>query len=72
MTIPRSGIYIRHTQPGDFPAIIELSKAVYPFPPYWNDTLLASHLEVFPEGQFVAADSARYAFLKILVTPAAR
>ncbi len=58
MTIPRSGIHIRHTQPGDFPAIIGLSKAVYPFPPYWTDRLLASHLEVFPEGQFVAVYSA--------------
>lgn len=58
MTHPRSGIHIRHTQPRDFPAIIELSKTVYSFSPHWNDTLLASHLKVFPEGQFVAVDSA--------------
>ncbi len=58
MTPPRSGIHIRHTQPGDFPAIIELSKAVYTFAPHWDDRLLASHLKVFPEGQFVAVDSA--------------
>jgi len=52
-----SSILTRHTQPEDFPAIIALSKAVYSFPPYWNETQLASHLKVFPEGQFVAIDS---------------
>lgn len=57
MTPPRSNILVRNTQPEDFPAIIELSKAVYSFPPHWNETLLASHLKVFPEGQFVAIDS---------------
>jgi ribosomal protein S18 acetylase RimI-like enzyme len=54
----RSNILVRTTQPDDFPAIVELSKAVYSFPPHWNDALLASHLDVFPQGQFVAIDSA--------------
>lgn len=54
----RSNILVRNTQPDDFPAIVELSKDVYSFPPHWNDALLASHLNVFPQGQFVAVDSA--------------
>ena len=49
-------IVVRNTRPEDFPAIIELSKAVYSFPPYWTEKQLASHLEIFPEGQFVAID----------------
>lgn len=58
MTAPRPNILVRQTQPEDFPAIIALSKAVYSFPPHWNEKLLTSHLTVFPEGQFVAIDSA--------------
>lgn len=58
MSPPGSDIFVRNTQAEDFPAIVELSKAVYSFPPHWNDTLLASHLKVFPEGQFVAVDPA--------------
>jgi len=50
-------ILVRHMQPKDFPAIIALSKLVYSFPPHWNETQLASHLKVFPEGQFVAVDA---------------
>ena len=57
MTLRKSDILVRNTRPEDFPAIIALSKDVYSFPPYWNETLLASHLKVFPEGQFVAIDS---------------
>lgn len=53
----RSTILVRNTETGDFPEIIALSKSVYSFPPYWNETLLASHQSVFPEGQFVAIDS---------------
>jgi len=58
MTPRKSDILVRQTEPKDFPEIIALSKAVYSFPPYWNATLLSSHLKVFPEGQFVAIDSA--------------
>ncbi|MDH5252123.1 MAG: GNAT family N-acetyltransferase, partial [Nitrospira sp.] len=50
-------IVIRNTQPGDFPAIIELSRQVYPFGPPYNEGQLASQHRMFPEGQFVALDS---------------
>jgi GNAT superfamily N-acetyltransferase len=63
----KSDILVRHTQPKDFPAIIALSKAVYSFPPHWNEAQLASHLKIFPEGQFVAVDAS----LGILVGMAA-
>ncbi len=56
MKEPLPGIVVRNTIPEDFPAIIELSKVVYSFPPYWTERQLASHIEVFPEGQFVAVD----------------
>lgn len=45
---------IRPTQPGDFPGIIALCRAVYPESPPWTEEQLASHLGVFPEGQLVA------------------
>lgn len=57
MKTPPSHILVRPTEPGDFQDIIALSKAVYSFPPHWNESLLASHLNVFPEGQFVAIDT---------------
>lgn len=53
-----AGIIVRNTQPRDFGKIIELSKAVYSFPPHWTERQLTSHLEIFPEGQLVAIDSA--------------
>ena len=56
MKEPLPDIVVRNTRPEDFPAIIELSKAVYSFPPYWTEKQLVSHLEIFPEGQFVAID----------------
>jgi GNAT superfamily N-acetyltransferase len=42
----------------DFPAIIALTREVYPDSKPWSETQLASHLEVFPEGQIVAEDVA--------------
>ncbi|GIW50830.1 MAG: hypothetical protein KatS3mg081_0185 [Gemmatimonadales bacterium] len=45
---------VRNTRLSDAPGIIELSRLVYPHSPSWNETQLASHLRVFPEGQFVA------------------
>jgi ribosomal protein S18 acetylase RimI-like enzyme len=57
MNDPMSGIIVRNTRPEDFPAIMALSKAVYPFPPHWTERQLASHLEIFPKGQLVAIDS---------------
>ena len=47
-------VVIRQTQPGDFPGIIALCLAVYPETPPWTEAQLASHLRVFPEGQWVA------------------
>ena len=44
-------------EPQDFESIIEMSKAVYPNSVPWRAEQLASHLRVFPEGQFVAIDA---------------
>ncbi len=51
-------ILIRNSQVEDFPGIIELSRQVYRASPPWSEAQLASHLRVFPEGQFVAIDTA--------------
>ncbi|MDP3278850.1 MAG: GNAT family N-acetyltransferase [Deltaproteobacteria bacterium] len=45
---------VRSTRPTDFDAISELCRRVYPDSLPWTERQLASHLEVFPEGQFVA------------------
>lgn len=51
-TVPWAAV--RPTEERDFPAIIELCRRTYPdHPPYGADQL-ASHLEVFPEGQLTA------------------
>jgi len=47
-------IEVRNTRSGDFPAIIDLCRAVYPKSLPWKVEQLASHLRQFPEGQFVA------------------
>lgn len=49
-------IKIRNTQPEDFSQIIELSKEIYHQRSDWTENELASHLEVFPQGQFVAVE----------------
>lgn len=51
-----SGVIVRNTLPGDFAGIIELTRRVYSAAPPWTEEQLRSHLEVFPEGQFVALD----------------
>jgi len=53
---PRKGIAIRSTQPDDFPGIRELAQLIYPDITPWSDAQLAKHLELFPQGQFVAVD----------------
>jgi ribosomal protein S18 acetylase RimI-like enzyme len=53
----KANIVVRGTTPEDFPGIIDLCRRVYPGSPPWTDELLASHLRVFPEGQFVAVDT---------------
>jgi GNAT superfamily N-acetyltransferase len=40
----------------DFPGIIELTQRVYPASLPWRIEQLASHCQIFPEGQFVAID----------------
>ena len=50
-------VAVRPTRPEDFDAIIALTRRVYPMISPWSKEQLASHLEVFPEGQFVAVDS---------------
>lgn len=45
---------VRPTRPGDIPAIVALSERIYGREAAWTPAMLASHLEAFPEGQFVA------------------
>jgi ribosomal protein S18 acetylase RimI-like enzyme len=51
-------IEVRNTRPQDIPGIVALSQAVYRPPVAWPEKALASHLSVFPEGQFVAVETA--------------
>lgn len=55
--MPPARVHIRHTEPCDFEGIERLSRIVYPNDFPWTADYLAKHFEVFPEGQFVAADS---------------
>lgn len=50
----RIEVQVRPTAPGDFPAIIDLCRRVYPHSQPWTEAQLASHLETFPDGQLVA------------------
>lgn len=56
MNSPRPQIQVRHTRKSDFPGIIALCREVYTDAAPWSLQQLASHLEVFPEGQFVAVE----------------
>jgi len=49
---------IRNPTAADFPGMIELCERVYTEAAPWKEEQLASHLRVFPEGQFVAVESA--------------
>lgn len=51
---------VRPTRPRDFPRIEEISRKVYPNDLPWTAQYLAVHLDVFPEGQFVAVDANDY------------
>lgn len=53
---PRPEIIVRNTRPEDFAPIIEMTREVYHDSPSWKMEQLSSHLEVFPEGQVVAAE----------------
>ena len=50
-------IIVRNTRPPDFDAIERISRITYPDDFPWTAEYLATHLEVFPEGQFVAVDT---------------
>jgi GNAT superfamily N-acetyltransferase len=54
----RGTIQVRGSQLGDFDGIIALCERVYRGAPPWTKEQLASHLEVFPEGQFIAEETA--------------
>lgn len=56
MKTSENEIEVRNTQLEDIPGIIELSRAVYPESGPWSAEQLASHVAVFPEGQFVAVE----------------
>lgn len=47
-------VEVRETRPSDFAGMRALSAVVYPSTPSWSEAQLASHLRIFPEGQFVA------------------
>ncbi|HCU25740.1 MAG TPA: hypothetical protein DF383_12050 [Deltaproteobacteria bacterium] len=53
-----SEIVVHNTRREDFAAIREMTQEVYPHSPSWSEAQLASHLRVFPEGQFVALEAA--------------
>jgi len=50
------GITIRQMTPEDIPGVIEIQQRVFPGMPTWSAEALTHHLDVFPEGQLVAAD----------------
>ncbi len=49
-------VRVRQTTPDDFDAIQDLCRRVYPTVPPWGPKQLASHIEIFPEGQFTAEE----------------
>lgn len=49
-----TSVSVRRTRSEDFPAIMELCRAVYQGAPGWSPEQLASHLAVFADGQLVA------------------
>jgi ribosomal protein S18 acetylase RimI-like enzyme len=54
LTAANDQVYVRNTEPKDFAAIADLCRRIYPDTPPWTPEQLSSHLQVFPEGQFVA------------------
>lgn len=47
---------VEQTRPEHFSGIRALTELVYPGTPPWSERQLQSHLDVFPEGQFVVVD----------------
>jgi GNAT superfamily N-acetyltransferase len=56
MPAPRLPVVVRNTVPADFDAIVALSSSVYTGSRPWTLAQLASHHDVFAEGQFVAVE----------------
>lgn len=56
-TIPTRSpsVEVRGMRPADFAGVRALCAAVYPSTPTWTEAQLASHLQIFPQGQLVAA-----------------
>ena len=54
--LKKLSIHVRNTLPHDFADIIGLTRRVYTGAVPWEKEQLASHLQVFPEGQLVAVD----------------
>ncbi len=54
----RRRVIVRNTTPDDFAGIVALTEETYPGSPPWSASQLASHVDVFGEGQFVAIDTA--------------
>jgi ribosomal protein S18 acetylase RimI-like enzyme len=52
----KPGVIVRNTRREDFDGIMQVCGEVYPESPPWTTAQLESHLNVFPEGQFVAID----------------
>ncbi len=50
-------INVRNTRPSDFPAIERISRVTYPDDSPWTADYLSKHLEIYPEGQFVAVNT---------------
>ena len=57
-TTCKDPVLVRNTAPRDFAGITDLCRRIYPDTPPWNAEQLSSHLNVFPEGQFVAVHGA--------------
>ena len=55
-----TGVKVRNTLKNDIPKIIDLQKESFPFLAkygnIWKTEELESHLEIFPEGQFIAVE----------------
>lgn len=47
-------VTVRQMKPEDFDAVVRITRAIYPDSPPWSHAQLASHREMFPDGQLVA------------------
>ena len=53
---PLNPFVVRQMTLDDVSSVIELMERAFPGKPPWGSELMARHLEIFPEGQFVAVD----------------